>query len=685
MEVSTVSLPSGNPGALKPEDAYIGFGIVLLALIVRFDYLGQIENIPLFHNLIADSSAYDQWAQTIMKGDWLGSGVFYQAPLYPYFLGVVYKIFGHDLWLARIVQIVLGAVSCGLLYLAGSKFFSRPVAIASAMLLCLYAPAIFYDGLIQKSVLDLFLVSLLLCLLGSVLTRPRVTLWLLGGIIVGLLALARENALIWIPVLSIWIVWYFTSALVAKRFTWVACFCLGAVLVLFPVGLRNLKAGGEFVLTTAQMGPNFYIGNNPQATGTYSPLRSGRGDPQFEKTDAKDLAEKSLGRSLSATEVSSYWMKQGWNFVETQPYRWGSLLVRKWLMTWNVVEAEDSDDFYIYQEWSPLLKVLAMAGNFGVLAPLAAVGLLLTLRTRRRLTVLYALILTMALSVALFYVFGRYRFPLVPFLALFAGAGIVRLYDIISNKQTVWIMGAVGTAALAWFLVHLPLLGTPGPTVAGYSNLARAFGRMGKPADAIVNYQKALRIDPENAVAHFNLGSLFGMRGDVAQSREHLEKAIRYDPDYAEAYSNLGNVFLMQGNIRDAIVNYQKALELNPEFDDTRVNLGMALLKGKEFNAAAEQFQLLAQRNPSNAEAQFLLGNSLAAKGELNDAVEKFRAVIRLKPDFEDAYIGLARALATVGHTDEAMKVYQKALALLKAKKNADSASNPEISGNIRR
>jgi len=331
------------------------------------------------------------------------------------------------------------------------------------------------------------------------------------------------------------------------------------------------------------------------------------------------------------------------------------------------------------------LKVLATAGNFGVLAPLAAVGLLLTLRARRRLTVLYALVLTMALSVALFYIFGRYRFPLVPFLALFAGAGIVRVYDIISSKQTVWIIGAACTAVLAWFLVHLPVLGAPGPTVAGYSNLARAFGRMGKPAQAIVNYQKALRIDPENAVAHFNLGSLFGMRGDVAQSREHLEKAVRYDPDYAEAYSNLGNVFLMQGNIKDAIVNYQKALKLNPEFDDTRVNLGMALLKGKEFNAAAEQFQLLVQRNPSNAEAQFLLGNALAAKGELNDAVEKFRAVIRLKPDFEDAYIGLARALATVGHTDEAMKVYQKALALLKAKKNGDSATNPEISGHTRR
>ncbi len=655
--------------------------IVVLAFAVRYAYLRQIQSIPLFFNLISDSLAYDQWALAIAEGNWLGKGVFYQAPLYPYFLGLLYAFFGHDLWMARVTQILLGALSCGLLYLAGRSIFSRPAGVAAALILCFYAPAVFFDGLIQKSALDLFLVALLLVLLSSFLRAPAFWKSLLLGVIVGLLALARENALVWLAVLTIWIYCYFRDFRIGKRWSWSAALLAGVLIIVLPVGIRNLKAGGEFALTTAQMGPNFYIGNNPRATGTYVPLRSGRGDPEFERRDAQELAEKAAGRSLTPGQVSNYWMGEGWNFIKTEPAKWLALLGRKWLITWNIVEVEDSDDFYIYQQWSGLLRALAPLGNFGVLAPLAAVGIILTLRERRRLSVLYLLILTMAASVALFYVFARYRFPLVPILALFAGAGVVRVYELFKAKQPALLCAAAALAIAAWFVVHIPIVGLPGPTVAGYSNLARMFARSGKPDDAIANYQKALLIEPQNAVVHYNLGTLLGMRGQIEQSKKHLQQAVSVDPNYAEAHSNLGNIFLLLGDVKEASLNYRRALELDPGFDDTRFNLGMALLRAKEFDGAAEQFQILVKNNPANPEAQFLLGNALAASGQLNSAIEKFREVIRLKPDFDDAYVALARALAAVDRTDEAMKVYRKALDLLKAKKNAERKTEAPPAG----
>lgn len=649
--------------------------ISLLALIVRYQYLEQIHTIPLFSNLIADSLAYDRWAAAIAAGDWLGKEVFYQAPLYPYFLGVLYKFFGRDLWMVRVVQIVLGAFSCGLLYLAGKQFFSRPAAVAAGIILSLYAPSIFYEVLIQKSVVDFFLVAVLLLIVGYSLEKPSAVKWILAGFVTGLLALARENALLWLPVLALWLCWYFSSYSVSKRLIWAALLCLGALIALVPVGIRNFRVGGEFVLTTAQMGPNFYIGNNPNATGSYTPLRSGRGDPEFERIDAQELAEKALGRSLTAMEVSNYWLRQGWDFMRAQPAHWASLFVKKWLLTWNVAELEDSDDFYVYREWSPLLRALSLLFHFGILAPLAVLGFLLTLNEGRRLAVLYGLICVMAMSVAAFYVFGRYRFPLVPELALFAGAAIVRCYEMIRSHRFLQLGGAALAAVFAGIVAHLPLLGGPGPTVAGYSNLARAFARAGHTEQAIVNYQKAMRIDPQNAVVHYNLGSLLGMRGQIEQSKMHLEQAVKLDPDYAEAHSNLGNVYLMLGNVQEASASYRKALELNPGFDDTRFNLGMALLRGKQFKAAAEQFQRVVDKNPGNAEAQFFLGNTLAAEKRMEEAIQRFREVVRLKPDFDDAYIALARALAITGRTEEATQVYQKALAILKAKKQAEKSA----------
>ena len=62
---------------------------------------------------------------------------------------------------------------------------------------------------------------------------------------------------------------------------------------------RNYSVDGGFYLTTSQFGSNFYIGNNPNADGTYASIRFGRGAPEFERLDATEVAEESVGRTLS--------------------------------------------------------------------------------------------------------------------------------------------------------------------------------------------------------------------------------------------------------------------------------------------------------------------------------------------------------------------------------------------------
>ena len=74
-----------------------------------------------------------------------------------------------------------------------------------------------------------------------------------------------------------------------------------------PVVARNYSVDGGFYLTTSQFGSNFYIGNNPNADGTYASIRFGRGAPEFERLDAKEVAEEAVGRALSPSEVSSFW------------------------------------------------------------------------------------------------------------------------------------------------------------------------------------------------------------------------------------------------------------------------------------------------------------------------------------------------------------------------------------------
>ena len=169
-----------------------GWALVLgagaLALAVRCFYLWQIRNAPFFDLRLGDGEAYHLWARRIAAGDWLGHGVFYQAPLYPYFLALIYRLFDDSIMTVRLAQAFLSAASCALLAAAGVAMFGRRGALAGVAL-AVYPPAIFLDALIDKSCLMTFLLTALLVIVAW-------RRWLAAGIVLGLLGLTRENALI---------------------------------------------------------------------------------------------------------------------------------------------------------------------------------------------------------------------------------------------------------------------------------------------------------------------------------------------------------------------------------------------------------------------------------------------------------------------------------------------------------
>src|SRR4051812_46514037 len=103
--------PSGPP----IQEIALVFGT---ALMLRLLYIWQIRDAPFFDLLMGDARSYDEWGQRIAAGDWIGHDVFYQAPLYPYFLGVIYATLGRSLLLVRVCQAVIGAASCICLQLA---------------------------------------------------------------------------------------------------------------------------------------------------------------------------------------------------------------------------------------------------------------------------------------------------------------------------------------------------------------------------------------------------------------------------------------------------------------------------------------------------------------------------------------------------------------------------------------
>lgn len=571
--------------------------ITLCAFLLRLVYLAEIDSLPLFEHLAFDGARYDEWACEIASGEWLGDGVFFQAPLYPYFLASLQSLFGHDLWAVRAVQALLGGLGCGLVFVAGKLLFSRAIGALAGLLLAFYAPAVFFDGLIQKASLDSFLVASLLTLLARAAVRPESRgTWASAGALLGLLCLTRENALIWAPVVPLWI-WLGFPHPRAWRSLRIGLFAAGLSAILLPVGLRNYAVGEQFALTTSQFGANFYIGNNADADGTYAPFQAGWGSPELEQEDIRRLAERDVGRSLTPAEISDYWLERTLADIGADPLRWIALLGRKWMLLWNARELEDTDDFYIYRQHSRLLAILAPFSPFGLLAGLAAAGAIWTARDWRRLAILHALILTLAASVALFFVFGRYRISLVPLLAPLAAAGLVHGAQLLRERNWRTALPGLGVAVAVVIAAHWPMLDRPVPSPAGFNNLANAFVKAGRLDEALATYAQALEGHPKSAEVRYNRANLLRDLGRFDETEREYLKVLALEPGFAEGHNNLGVLLGAQKRRAEAIASFRRALEHEPDLFDAQRNLARALARAGDF-AGAEKYlrAALAQR-----------------------------------------------------------------------------------------
>src|SRR6186997_2802714 len=85
--------------------------IFAVALAVRLVHVWQLRATPFSEVLLGDAHGYDEWARRLAAGDWIGTEVFYQAPLYPYFLGLLYATIGSSVLAVRLVQAGIGAGS----------------------------------------------------------------------------------------------------------------------------------------------------------------------------------------------------------------------------------------------------------------------------------------------------------------------------------------------------------------------------------------------------------------------------------------------------------------------------------------------------------------------------------------------------------------------------------------------
>lgn len=469
-------------------DRISALSVLLAALGARLFYLKQLSETPLFIQLRLDPLYYVEWARRIAGGDWLsGSQVFEQSPLYAYVLAGIFRLAGDGLMAPRLTQAVLGSLTCLLVYETARRTMGRSAALAAGLLGALYAPGIFYDGMIMKTGWAVFLTAAMaLALVSS--EGSRRSLLLASGLLLGLASLVRDNLILLAPLLALWLAadarlrGRMTAGGLRESASRIAWLAAGVILAIAPVTARNVAVSGEWVLTTSGGGEVFYIGNNPDADGRYSPPPFVRATSGLEHEDFRAEAARRLGRPLSRTEASRYWLGQGLRWIRENPRQYAVLLARKLLIFVNGYELPDNQNFDHHRRLVPALRGLP---TWTFLFPLASAGFVLTLSAWRDLLPLYVVGGGYLATVLMFFNFARFRMPLVPVLLVFAGAALARLPGLLSRPLRPGRIGATAVAAGAALVLALaPAGGDALHRGQSESDLAAVMARAGRMEEA---------------------------------------------------------------------------------------------------------------------------------------------------------------------------------------------------------
>lgn len=709
-----------NLSALKQffqKDRNFLIFIFVFSFILRLIYLLEIKDNPHFYNLSLDPLYHDSWAGQIAGGDWIGNQVFFRAPFYPYFLAVLYKIFGHHLFLVRLIQHLIGCISVVLIFLVAKKIFERKVAILAGIIAATYWIFIYYEAELLLDFLLVFWALLLIWLLLKAYENLKSSTWFFSGVILGLFAITRPNILIFLLFLLLWMILALKKQIsVVKISIFYGWVLIGMILIIFPVTLRNYLVGKDPVLIASQGGINFYIGNNPKSDGM-SAIMPELGD-DWEYSDCQFIAERTLGKKLKPSEVSDFYYKKGWNFIFSQPGQSLSLLFKKLCLFWNKLEISNNQNIYFFKQYSVLSRLLFW--GFWLIGPLALLGIFLSFKRGPQASLISLFIFSYMLSVVMFFVNSRFRLPVLPFLIILASFTLVEFYRMISAKAIKRIMVSGLLLVMFMILVNSNFYDVgKGSFAQSYFGLGNVYLKNGDYKNALLQYQTALEKNPALPRAHLNRGVIFFRLGNYPEAAKEFLEEIKINPQDEKAYNNLSVLYRLQGKYSQAIQFAQKALQLRPNFSFAYYNLSsayqaqnqlqkaesvlvtatqiipqstqihyylaIAYLKQNKLEEAQEQFNLVlttAQVRKEDydlsqisgwekstldfagtkANSFYNLGLIYGLKGELNKAEENFKNALEIKPNWSEAHSNLGKVYELKNDLPQALEQFEKAI-----------------------
>jgi len=120
--------------------------------------------------------------------------------------------------------------------------------------------------------------------------------------------------------------------------------------------------------------------------------------------------------------------------------------------------------------------------------------------------------------------------------------------------------------------------------VEAHYNLGNAYNQLGRPSEAMVEYRRAIEIDPGMTDAYYNLAHIHQLQNQKQTALKLYEKIIEIDPSHHHTYINLGVLYFENRENEKSVRSFQKALEFDPLNLTAHFNLGMIHYQNKNYS-----------------------------------------------------------------------------------------------------
>jgi tetratricopeptide (TPR) repeat protein len=539
--------------------------VALLALAFRLGYLFELSEVP---RLAAPA---------------LDAAGFAGSALYTALLELQWA--NESLWWPRLLQAILGSLSCGLVWIIGRSLFPSGVALVAALAAAMYGPLIYYGGELLPATISVFAILLLFWLLTRMPLAP-VWRWVVPGLATGVATLTTPVALLLLPFLIWWLARFPRDTHGDRSRGWHrgVWLTLGFGLVIAPMGAMH-----EISLYSG------LPGSGPAGVEGVVPT----------------LADRL------------------YHF-------------------WSGAEIPHDLDLYFARGESDLLSVLLwhrwIAFPFGLIGPLALVGLVLHLRTpegRSRMGLLLAgIVIASGVAVLLRPVTSLTRLPVVPLLLLLASYGGYRMFRMRPRPVAIGIT-LILIAALNVGVVTVSASGT----AREHFVRGLAFDTHDMPANAMREYRRALKADPELPDALLKLAELLSHRGESAASSALYRRYLEQVPESIAARRELAMALLAAGDQDQALQEMEEIVALEPGRADLHGTLAFVSLLSDRPDRATRAYRRVLALRPDSALVRYQLARLHESQDRADSAEAQYRLSLRSAPKHIDTHQGLADLL----------------------------------------